>query len=61
MDVDAIDTNKTLSPQGQRLDEMTVIDEVSDEAEKKDSSSDAKQDNVSQGSFLFFYYIKLSF
>lgn len=59
MDVDAIDTNKTLSPQGQRLDEMTVIDEVSDEAEKKDSSSDAKQDNVSQGSF--FYYIKLSF
>lgn len=49
MDVDAIDTNKTSSPHGQTLDEMTVIDEVSDEADKKDSSSDAKQDNVSQG------------
>lgn len=43
MDVD----NGKASPQAKTLEEMTVIDEVIDDSEKKDSVDSTKQDSVS--------------
>ncbi|KAG8318481.1 hypothetical protein J6590_001592 [Homalodisca vitripennis] len=42
MEVESVHNSKT-SPQGQTLEGMTVIDEVIDESEKKDSLDDSKQ------------------